>query len=229
MAGYQRREDDTAVDVKTIRLLTTLYTNSLWMEVLEMESVTLKLATQYSVQKPALAVLICTILGETHLVTNGFAKAIILDERGLELYEGNGDMRGQMITLHRLGSYHKSLGNYKQAIVRFKNVRKFYVNYTASPIRKPLGEDFMEVVLASLGKCCTNVGQNHKAIETYKRCRKLAEGRTVGGWQWQNPVKTLVRHISRPDNSTQRWICFSRPMSLQRRRIAMGYQTSKHK
>ena len=93
MAGYQRREDDTAVDVKTIRLLTTLYTNSLWMEVLEMESVTLKLATQYSVQKPALAVLICTILGETHLVTNGFAKVIVLDERGLKLYEGNGDIR----------------------------------------------------------------------------------------------------------------------------------------
>jgi tetratricopeptide (TPR) repeat protein len=151
------------------------------MEVLKMESVALKLATQYSVQKPALAALICTILGETHLVTNGFAKAIVLDERGLELYEGNGDIRGQMITLHRLGSCHKSLGNYKQAIVRFKNVRKIYVNYTASPIRKPLGEDFMEVVLASLGKCCTNVGQNHKAIETHQRCRKLAEARKDSG------------------------------------------------
>ena len=71
-------------DVKTIRLLNTLYTASQWMEVLKMESVALKLATQYSVQKPALAALICTILGETHLVTNGFAKAIVLDERGLE-------------------------------------------------------------------------------------------------------------------------------------------------
>ena len=94
-------------------------------EVLKMESVALKLATQYSVKKPALAALICTILGETHLVTNGFAKAIVLDERGLELYEGNGDIRGQIITLHRFGSCHKFLGNYKQAIVRFRNVRKF--------------------------------------------------------------------------------------------------------
>lgn len=174
-------ERQATKDVKTIQLLNTLYTASQWMEVLEMESVALKLATQYSVQKPALAALICTILGETHLVTNGFAKAIVLDERGLELYEGNGDIRGQMITLYRLGSCHRSLGNYKKAIVRFKNVRKIYVNYTASPVRKPLGEDFMEVVLASLGKCYTNVGQNHKAIETHKRCRKLAEARKDSG------------------------------------------------
>jgi len=87
-------------DVKTIRLLNTLYTASQWMEVLEMESVVLKLGTQYSVQKPALTTLICTILGETHLVTNGSVKAIVLDERDLELYEGNGDIRGQMITFH---------------------------------------------------------------------------------------------------------------------------------
>jgi len=100
-------------DVKAIHLLNTHYTAKQWMEVLKMESVPLKLATQYSVQKPALAALICTILGETHLVTNGFAKAIILEERGLQLYEGNGDIRGQMITLHRLGSCRKSLGNYK--------------------------------------------------------------------------------------------------------------------
>ena len=52
-------------DVNTIRLLNTLYTASQWMEVLKMESVALKLDTQYSVQKPALAALICTILGET--------------------------------------------------------------------------------------------------------------------------------------------------------------------
>jgi len=149
--------------------------------VLKMESVALKLATQYSVQKPALAALICTILGETHLITNGFAKAIVLDERGLELYEGNEDIRGQMITLHRLGSCHKSLGNYKPAIIRFKNVRKIYVNYAASPIRQSLGEDFMEMVLASLGKCYANVGQNHKAIKTHKRCWKLAEARKDSG------------------------------------------------
>jgi len=49
----------------------------------------------HAVQCPetSLAALICTILGETHLVTNGFAKVIVLDERGLELYEGNGDIR----------------------------------------------------------------------------------------------------------------------------------------
>ena len=82
-----------------------------------------------------------------------------------------------MITLYRLGSCHKSLGNYKQAIVCFKNVRKFHVNYATSPIRQPRGEDFMEMVHASLGMCYTNVGQNHKAIETHKRCRKLAEAR----------------------------------------------------
>jgi len=64
------------------------------MEVLKMESLALKLLKQYSVQKPVLVALICTIFGETHLVTNGFAKTIILDERGLELYEGNGDIRG---------------------------------------------------------------------------------------------------------------------------------------
>jgi len=81
-------------DVKVIQLLNTHYPASQWMELLKMASVDLKLFKQYSVQKPALAALICTILGETHLVTNGFTKTIILDERGLELYEGNGDIRG---------------------------------------------------------------------------------------------------------------------------------------
>jgi len=181
-SGDQTTDERLATkDVKAIQLLNTHYTVSQWMEVLKMKSVALKLATQYSVQKPALAALICTILGETHLVTNGFTKTIVLDERGLELYEGNGDILGQMITLYRLGSCHKSLGNYKQAIVCYKNVRKIYVNYVTRPIQQPLGEDFMEIVLTNLRKCYINVGQNYKAIETHKRCWKLTTERKDSG------------------------------------------------
>ena len=141
-------------DVKVIQLLNTHYTASQWMEVLKVESVALKFAAQYSVQQQVLAALICAILGETHLVTNGCAKAIVLDERDLELYEGNGDIQGQMITLHCLGSCHKSLGNYKQAIIRFTN---------AASCEHWLQERPM-IYCTNLGCCYSKAGDHAKAI-----------------------------------------------------------------
>lgn len=104
-----------------------------------------------------------------------------MEEHGLLLYEQMEDIRGQLMACHNIGLCHKSMGNYKQAILRFKQARKCDVLHKKSPGWKPLREGLMERLCASLGGCYVKVGQPNKAIQTYKKSLKLAEERKHRG------------------------------------------------